>query len=189
MFPDPSQAARPALMVSDSNVKQGGSNPKRRRIRRLWYLVPLALVMLLTIATFFSMTFCTYATADSGVSFDLKPFLAHSSGPVHIYGCVAGSCASATFDRCGPTCVPIRPWDGKWDWYSASSLWLLNPGLTSSTPVTVRLNVKDQDGNSLFDSTAMVQLQRWQPNGAFCSPTVYQGSVVATLDGRLVPQP
>jgi hypothetical protein len=175
-------------MVSDSDVKQGGSNPKRRRLRRLWYLVPLALVMLLTIAAV-SVHNCTLIGADSGVSFDLKPILAHASGPVHIYGCVAGSCGSVTFDRCGHTCVPIRPWDGRWDWYSASSLWLLNPGLTSSAPVAVRLNVKDQDGNSLFDSTAVVQLRRWQPNGAFCSPTVYQGSVVATLDGRLVPQP
>lgn len=65
-------------MVSNSDVKQGGSSPKRRRIRRLWY-VALAALLAVLMVTAVGMHSCTLATAYSGVSFDLKSLLAHTS--------------------------------------------------------------------------------------------------------------
>ena len=63
------------------------------------------------------------------------------------------------------------------------------PILTSSEPVIVGLNVTDETGEPVFDSTAIVEPRKLQPNGAFCPPTAYVATVIATSDGRLDPQP
>jgi hypothetical protein len=63
------------------------------------------------------------------------------------------------------------------------------PALTFLRPIWVRLRVTDQAGNSIFDSSSLVQSIMFQPNGPGCAPTVYSGGVVATPTGRLVPQP
>lgn len=179
-------------MVSDSDVKGTGPNPQRRRVRRRFYIVPLAIVLMAVLGVSLGgFTYCTLLTASSGVSFQLKSLLAHASGPLETYVCVASSCASLTVERCGANCISVRKRDGHL-WVHVEGTWVLKVGNlapTSPMPVTVRLKMNDQAGDPVFDSAAVVQLREWQPNGAFCPPTVYVGSVVATSDGRLVPQP
>jgi hypothetical protein len=53
----------------------------------------------------------------------------------------------------------------------------------------VRLRVSDQAGNPIFDSSALVRPDKFQPNGPSCAPFVYQDRVVATRTKGLVPQP
>jgi hypothetical protein len=75
-----------------------------------------------------------------------------------------------------------------WELQDSWAVQVIDPALTS-TPITVSLSMKDQAGNSIFDSSAVVQPHKFQPNGPFCDPTVYTGGVIATGTGRLVPQP
>jgi hypothetical protein len=187
MFPDPSQAARPDLMVSDSDVKQGGPRPKRRRIRRLWYIAPVALVMLL-IADIGIFGYCTAMGAPpTGVTFRFMPLRDYTAPPLDVYACVETSC----------TLLTIEGWElhsvsyGTRDRHSVAdvSRWGVTvraPMLTSSEPVTVRLKVTAQTGDPVFDSTAIVEPRKVQPNGPFCPPTAYVATVIATSDGRLV---
>jgi hypothetical protein len=190
MFPDPSRAARPALMVSDSDVKQGGSKPKRRWIRRLWYVAPVALVMLLMVAAT-GIYYCTALGPGSpDVTFRFMSLRDYAAPPLDVYACVESSCTLLTIEGWERNSVSFRTRDG----HSVTdvSRWgvtVREPMLTSSEPVIVGLNVTDQTGNQVFDSTAVVQVQKLQPNGPYCSPTVYVASVIAMRDGRLVPQP
>lgn len=203
---------------SDSDVNGTGPKLQTRRTRRLrrYLFPPLILVGVLALTVIFiSVTFCTFLGAYSGVSFDLSPVLAHASMPVHVRACVASSCVLLTVEQWGSGGIEVcwaspcprwleprsahdirirtRDEDG-WAVVGALVVDVRDPALAPPWPatvrtVTVRLNMKDQTGNAIFDSSAVVLLRRFQPNGPFCSPTVYRGSVVATSDGHLVPQP
>jgi hypothetical protein len=67
---------------------------------------------------------------------------------------------------------------------------VFDPSLTSE-PITVRVTMTDEGGNTIFDSSAQVQPQdvfatyEIQP----CYPDTYDAAVVATPAGRLVSQP
>jgi hypothetical protein len=189
MFPDPSQAARPALMVSDSDVKQGGPKPKRRWIRRLWYVALVALVMLLMVAAT-AIYPCTGGSISSEVTFRFMSLRDYAAPPLDVYACVESSCTLVTIEGWQRNSVSFRTQDGhsvidvsRW------GVTVREPMLTSSEPLIVGLNVTDQTGELVFDSTAIVEPRRLQPHGTFCPPTVYVATVVATSDGRLVQQP
>jgi hypothetical protein len=189
MFPDPSQAARPALMVSDSDVKQGGPKPKRRWIRRLWYVALVALVMLL-IAAGGAFDICTGGSISSEVTFRFMSLRDYTAPPLDVYACVESSCTLVTIEGWQRNSVSFRTQDGhsvidvsRW------GVTVREPMLTSSEPLIVGLNVTDQTGEPVFDSTAIVEPRKLQPNGTFCAPTVYVATVVATSDASLVQQP
>jgi len=189
MFPDPSQAARPALMVSDSNVKQGGPKPKRRWIRRLWYVAAVALVMLL-IAAGGAIDICTGGSISSEVTFRFMSLRDYTAPPLDVYACVESSCTLVTIEGWERNSVSFRTQDehsvidvSRW------GVTVREPILTSSGPLIVGLNVTDQTGELVFDSTAIVEPRRLQPNGTFCPPTIYVATVVATSDASLVQQP
>ena len=74
-----------------------------------------------------------------------------------------------------------------WEMQGIQVVQVKDPAL-AWIPVTVRLTVEDQEGNAIFDSSAWVRPDRYQPNGANCEPTVYTEQVVATRTGRLVLQ-
>jgi hypothetical protein len=155
------------LMHPDSNTADVQPDPKRHRTRgRHRYLFALVPAIFLTLTMILSMTHisCTALGADSGVSFDLNPVLAHASLPVHVRACTE-------LVRC------------------ILGVQVKDPALTFWRPIWVRLRVSDQAGNSIFDSSALIQPHMFQPNGPGCVPTVYSREVVATPTGRLVPQP
>jgi len=189
MFPDPSQAARPALMVSDSDVKQGGPRPKRRRIRKLWYVAPVALVMLL-VAAGGAFGICSGGSISLEVTFRFMSLRDYTAPPLDVYACVESSCTLVEIEGWERNSVRFRTQDGhsvidvsRW------GVTVREPILTSSEPVIVGLNVTDETGEPVFDSTAIVEPRKLQPNGAFCPPTAYVATVIATSDGRLDPQP
>jgi hypothetical protein len=121
---------------------------------------------------------------------------------------IGRSCAVFTMERWGsksfalcdgPTCPQLPAPNGaiameifnterNWELQDSWAVQVIDPALTS-TPITVSLSMKDQAGNSIFDSSAVVQPHKFQPNGPFCDPTVYTGRVIATGTGRLIPQP
>jgi hypothetical protein len=172
-----SRTARPvALMVSDSDMKQSGSNPKRRRVRRRFYIVPLALIAMLLTAAAISAYLegpCFPVGSFSGVRFDLRALTPYAvaSGPLRVRTCAGSYCTRRTLS------------EGRRNW----KVWMYDSAL-SSEPVTVRLNVKDEAGNPVFDSRALVRLEP-QPNIGDCDPPPYYvASVVATPAGELVQQ-
>ena len=197
----------PTDSVSHAGDFQPNSRGRRTRRRRRYLFVVIP-AMLLTLAVLLSSSVsCTMIGAYSGISFDLTSVLAHASMPADVHACVQSSCVSFTVEQWGTgggvvcfadSCRRGRTW-GKgykihappaemhsWDGgfpvmqvYDPSLSWL---------PVTVRLNVTDQTGNLIFDSSTRVQAHIHQPNGPNCEPTVYQGSVVAMRTGRLVAQ-
>jgi hypothetical protein len=185
MFPDP------ALMVSDSDVKQGGPKPKRRWIRRLWYVALVALVMLLMVAATAIYYPCTESgPGSSEVTFRFMSLRDYAAPPLDVYACVESSCTVLTIEGWERNRVSFRTQDGhsvidvsRW------AVTVREPMLTSSEPVMVLLEVTDHTGDPVFDSTTIVQPRKLQPNGASCPPTAYVATVVATSDGRLVPQP
>jgi hypothetical protein len=181
---------------SDSDAGDIRRNPKRDRTRRRrWYLFGGVIfgVLLLTFAgvLLYARGVCTAVGADSGVSFDLSPVLAHTARPVNVRACVRNSCASITVDK--PTSDDLSPFHGPgvWrDWFprDLEGVVQVNDSLLAWLPVTVRLTVEDQAGNLIFDAIGRVRPHMWQPNGPGCEPTVYSAAVVATRSGRLVPQ-
>jgi hypothetical protein len=202
------------LMHPDSNRADVQPDPKRHRTRgRHRYLYALVPAILLTLTMILSMTHisCTALGADSGVTFDLNPVLAHASLPVHVRACIPSSCASFTVEHWGSEgfavcdaakCPPLPAPNGAsaieiidasrqrdWEMVGILGVQVKDPALTSWRPIWVRLRVSDQAGNSIFDSSALVQPTMFQPNGPGCAPTVYSRGVVATPTGRLVPRP
>ena len=200
------------LMDPDSGTADVPPDPKRRTRRRRRYLFALIPAILLTLTMILSMTHisCTALGAYSGISFDLNPVLAHAPLPVHVRACIPSSCASFTVEHWGPggfavcdapKCPQLPAPNGasvielidaqrQRDW----EMWgmvvqVKDPALTFWRPITVRLRVSDQAGNSIFDSSALVKPHMFQPNGPGCDPTTYSEGVVATPSGHLVPQP
>jgi hypothetical protein len=53
--------------------------------------------------------------------------------------------------------------------------------------VDVRVVVRDH-GRVVFDTTRLVQLDEWQPNGPGCDPTFFKAGVQATPEGDLIQQ-
>jgi hypothetical protein len=149
-------------------------------------VIPVILLTLLVISIG-SMHGCTlvgiYPEPESGVSFRLGP-VANAAMPVHVRACVPSYCVSN----------PVKNWivGGRvGDSYLESS-WVVrvkDPSLTLE-PITVQLTMEDQAGNSMFDSSAVVQPHMFAPNGPPpCTPVTYDATVEATRSGRLVPQP
>jgi hypothetical protein len=181
-------------MDSDSDAGNIQSNPKRRRTRiRRWYLFAAVILVMLFLALQGLLLYssgCTQVAAYSGVSFDLTSVLAHAARPVHVRACVPSSCASITVKkRSSDGSIPIHgPGIGReWD-PLGSNVVRVNDSSLAWLPVTVRLTVEDQAGDPVFDSSARVQPHFYQPNGPGCEPTAYGAAVVATRNGRLVPQ-
>jgi len=201
------------LMHTDSDTADVRPDPKRRRTqRRRWYLIAVVPAILLALPMLSGMHGCTAVGADSGVTFDLTPVVAHASMPVHVRACIPNSCASFTVEQWGsgamevcsaPSCPPLsaEPWarhyvrihargaEHDWETVYILGVQVKDPALTFWRPIWARLRVNDQAGNSIFDSSALVQPHMFQPNGPGCAPTVYSAGVVATPTGRLVPQP
>jgi hypothetical protein len=73
------------------------------------------------------------------------------------------------------------------DWWIAGILVVQvnDPELTFWRPITVRLRVSDQAGNSIFDSSALVKLSMFQPTDQAAIPHLFRESRHAS--GRLVP--
>lgn len=198
-------------MDSDSDTGDVPSDPKRPTRRRHRYLFALIPAILLALTMIISGTrSCTALGAYSGISFDLTPVLAHASLPVHVRACIPSSCASFTVEHWGseglavcdgakcpplpaPNAAMIQFIDDQRqrDWWITGILVVQvnDPELTSWRPITVRLRLSDQAGNSTFDSSTLVKPHMFQPNGPGCDPTTYSERVVATPTGRLVPQP
>jgi hypothetical protein len=197
-------------MDSDSDTGDIRPNPKRHRTRRRrWYLFAVILAVILTLAVgLFSKHMCTAIGAYSGISFDLNPVLAHASSPVHVRACIPSSCASFTVEHWGsggfavcdaPKCPPLPAPNGAsaiefiqqrqrdWEMQGILVVQVKDPAL-AWIPVVVRLTVEDQEGNAIFDSSAWVRPDMYQPNGPNCDTTVYTEEVVATRTGRLVLQ-
>ena len=116
--------------------------------------------------------------------------------PVHVRACVRerystlrfakskppSSCASFTFYA-----LPDREWDKyEVDPWNPRGVFIEDPPLTWEQPVAVRLTMKDQAGNSIFDSSAVVQpyTVSYEPS---CYGVIDVASVVATRPGRLAP--
>jgi hypothetical protein len=168
-------------MDSNSDAGEIRPNQKRRRTRRRrWYLLAVIPVILLTLVVIriasLPMHGCTlvgiYPEPDSGVSFRLDPVLANAAMPVHVRACGPSSCASISVRDPSVRVVRVK-----------------DPSLTLE-PITVRLAMNDQAGNSMFDSSTVVQPQMFAPNGPPpCTPVTYDARVTTTQSGRLVPYP
>lgn len=192
-------------MDSDSDAGDIRPDPKRPRTRRRrWYLLAVIPVMLLTLMVWAASGGggCTLGgiipEPETGVSFELAPFLADAAMPVHVRACVRerystwrfampkppSSCASFTVYA-----LPDR--EAWWDNYEVDpwdprGVFIEDPPLTWEQPIAVRLTMKDQAGNSIFDSSAVVQpyTVSYEPS---CYGVVDVASVVATRPGRLAP--
>jgi hypothetical protein len=203
------------VVESDAGQEDIRPNLKRHRTRRrrryLLAGIPVipAILLTLVVIRIGSMDDCgwveIYPEPDSGVSFNLFQVLANAGMPVHVRACVrqqpystfrgampepASSCASIT----------VRDWsvglfEGRGfgsDWYlegsSSRVVRVKDPSLTSE-PITVQLTMEDQAGNSMFDSSAVVQPHMFAPIGPPPCPVTYDATVTATQTGRLVPYP
>ena len=200
-------------MDSDSETGDIRPDPKRRRTRRRrWYLLAVTPALILTLAACGVLRqgpchMGGVTPADSGVTFalsrlDLSPVLAHAAMPVHVRACVrdrystlrfaepkpTSSCVSLTFDQRGPafsvdgqgTDLDLDPWS------PPDVLYIKDPPVTWEVPIAVRLNVSWAN-DSVFDSSAVVQPYKLEPNGPGCEPSMYTAQVVATRSGHLVP--
>jgi hypothetical protein len=120
---------------------------------------------------------CFSVLSFSGVRFDLRALTPYAvaSGPLRVRTCAGSYCTRRTIS------------EGRRNW----KVWMDDSALTSGA-VTVRLNVKDEAGNPVFDSRAVVQLETYQPSEGDCDPLedppYYVASVVATPAGELVQQ-
>jgi hypothetical protein len=180
-------------MDFDSAAGDLRPNPKRPR-RRRWYLlavIPVIAVVLTALAAsrIFSGGSCHLIGFEpepySSVGFDLAPALAKPARPIHVRACVPSSCAFITVKKL--ISEPLTgPGVGS-DWLQLGPRYVVvkDPSLTLE-PITVRVTMTDQAGNPIFDSSAQVQPQMFEPNGPGCSPTWYEASVEATYAGRLV---
>jgi hypothetical protein len=192
-------------MDSDSDAGEIRPDPKRPRTRRRrWYLLAVIPVMLLTLMVWAASgdRGCTLGAIipepETGVSFELTPFLADAAMPVHVRACVRerystwrvampkppSSCASFTvYALPGREALwrkyQVDPWDPR-------GVFIEDPPLTWEQPIAVRLTMKDQAGNSIFDSSAVVQPYTisYEPS---CYGVIDVASVVATRPGRLAP--
>jgi hypothetical protein len=170
--------------------------------------------MLLTLMVFAAATLphgCTLEgiipEPETGVSFDLTPFLgyrlitlgdAHVAMPVRVRACVRERYSSLRFAKPKPssscTSVSIYApvdredlWDNdapnQWDSYE---VFVKDPPLTWERPIAVRLTMWDEAGNSIFNSSAVVQpyTVSYEPS---CYGVIDVARVVATRPGRLAP--
>jgi hypothetical protein len=183
------------LMHPDSNRADVQPDPKRHRTRgRHRYLYALVPAILLTLTMILSMTHisCTALGADSGVTFDLNPVLAHASLPVHVRACIPSSCASFTVEHWGSegfavcdaaTCPPLPAPNGAsaiefidasrqrdWEMVGMLGVQVKDPALTFWRPIWVRLRVSDQAGNSIFDSSAWFSPPCFSPTDRAAPP-------------------
>jgi hypothetical protein len=81
----------------------------------------------------------------------------------------------------------VDPWsDGEVDPWDPRRVFIEEPPLTWEQPIAVRLTMRDQAGNSIFDSSAVVQPHtvRYEPS---CYGVIDVARVVATRAGRLAP--
>lgn len=202
-------------MDSGSEADDIRPDPKRRRTRRgRWYLLATIPVMFLTLMVCVAATLpagCTLQghlpEPETGVFFDVDPFLADEARTVHARACVrerysglkfampkpSSSCASfivyadLPLHREDPYYDEVDPWsDGAVNQGDPRRLFIEEPPLTWEQPVAVRLTMTDQAGNSIFDSSAVVQ-----PYTVSYEPSCYGvkdvARVVATPAGGLAP--
>ena len=204
-------------MDSGSDAGDIRPDPKRRRSRRgRWYLLATIPVMFLTLMVCAAATFSRGSChtvgilpePENGVFFDVDPFLADEARTVHARACVrerysglrfampksSGSCASFTvypdspLDPESPWSEEADPWsDGEVDPWEPRQVFIEEPPLTWEQPIAVRLTIRDQAGNSIFDSSAVVQpfTVSYEPS---CYGVIDVASVEATRSGDLVPQ-
>ena len=123
---------------------------------------------------------CTLIGADSGVGFHVPAeLLAEPTGDYRLHACAGDSCI---------------------DWVARGGEMT---GRTSPLPpragtgeLIARLTVTHADSATgsdevVFDASTSVELRLYEPNGPACEPHALQGSVRATVDGRLesLPRP
>ena len=182
-------------MDSDSDAGDIRPDPKRPRTRRRrWYLLPVipvipVILLTLLVISIGSMHGCTLEgiipEPESGVSFELAPFLADAAMPVHVRACVRERYSTLRFAMPKPpsSCASFTVYALSWD---PRGVFIEDPPLTWEQPIAVRLTMKDQAGNSIFDSSAVVQpyTVSYEPS---CYGVIDVASVVATRPGRLAP--
>jgi hypothetical protein len=61
-----------------------------------------------------------------------------------------------------------------------------DPALTNPEKVDVSVSVMDH-GRVVFDATRLLQLHEWRPNESGCDLVVFDGRVLATPEGDLIP--
>lgn len=193
-------------MDSDSETGDIRPNAKRRRSRRRrWALLAAIPVMLLTLMVCAAATLPDGCTLEgivpepkNGVSFQVAPFLVDAAMPVHVRACVrerystlrlampkpSSSCASFTV-------YALPDGEARWtkhevDPFNPRGVFIEEPPLTWEQPIAVRLTMKDQAGNSIFDSSALVQPSTVS-YGHSCYGVIDVAWVVATQPERLAP--
>jgi hypothetical protein len=154
---------------------------------------------------------------ESIVRFDLAPFLGYGYGyfyrvirpgeaylsmPVRVRACVRERYSGLRFAMPKPpsSCASFTvypPLDGEAVWghdevdpWDPRGVFIEDPPLTWEQPIAVRLTMRDQAGNSVFDSSAVVQPERHVLNCDLycdCKPGQYQAHVVAMPNGSLIP--
>ena len=154
-------------------------------------MIPVIPVILLTllVISIGSMHGCTLEgiipEPESGVSFELAPFLADAAMPVHVRACVRERYSTLRFAKSKPpsSCASFTVYALSWH---ARGVFIEDPPLTWEQPIAVRLTMKDQAGKSIFDSSAVVQpyTVSYEPS---CYGVIDVASVVATRPGRLAP--
>lgn len=109
---------------------------------------------------------CILIGAESGVSFEYSQV---SSGvkALAVHACVRSKCVDQTANDVGRIFVADDTLDG-------------------AGPFAVGLTIKNAAGTAIFSAHTNVSLEKRQPNGPKCPPTVWSRSLTATSAGDFV---
>ena len=100
------------------------------------------------------------------VEFDLRQVLATVPGDVQVWACIDWKCVRHVVSS-----------------YSAT-FWV-HQAAVDDPQVDMRVIVRDH-GRVVFETTRLVRLHEWRPNGPGCTPAMFDGRVLATPEGDLI---
>ena len=109
---------------------------------------------------------CTLIGAESGVNFDYSQ-VSSGARALAVHACVRSKCVDQTANDVGRIFVADDTLDG-------------------AGPVAVGLIIKNPAGTMIFSAHANISLEKRQPNGPKCPPTVWSRNLTATGAGDLI---
>lgn len=131
---------------------------------RLWWPVGVACACLQACSNG-AQAPCTMVGAVSGVTFDLEGLA--EPDPLSVHACAASTCIDEVV------------------WADSATVDVATPKVSSGHSIRIRLQVRSADA-LVFAAVRTVKLQRYQPNGRGCDPTVGRARVRAADRNQLV---